>query len=74
MFTIFTDHSIETRLRSLNRAYESIKPPTISQVNTIYFDNFIDFTLVAESELPATEVPDLGVFQLLPGDAMSKFR
>jgi len=34
---------------------------------------FVDFTLVAESELPATEVPDLGVFQLLPGDAMSKF-
>eukprot|EP00088_Acartia_fossae_P070968 TRINITY_DN962_c0_g1_i5.p1 TRINITY_DN962_c0_g1~~TRINITY_DN962_c0_g1_i5.p1 ORF type:complete len:1038 (-),score=234.06 TRINITY_DN962_c0_g1_i5:373-3441(-) len=34
---------------------------------------FIDFTLVAESELPATEVQDLGVFQLMQGDAMSKF-
>jgi hypothetical protein len=34
---------------------------------------FVDFTLVAESELPATEVPDLGVFQLMPGDAMAKF-
>jgi len=32
-----------------------------------------DFILVAESELPATENPDLGVFHLMPGDAMSKF-
>jgi hypothetical protein len=34
---------------------------------------FIDFTLVAESNLPSTEVANLGTFQLMPGDAMSKF-
>jgi len=34
---------------------------------------FIDFTLVAESDLPATEVPNLGTFQIIPGDAMTKF-
>jgi hypothetical protein len=33
-----------------------------------------DFMLVAESNLPATELPNLGTFQLMPGDAMSKFR
>ena len=34
----------------------------------------VDFMLVAESNLPATELPNLGTFQLMPGDAMSKFR
>ena len=34
---------------------------------------FIDFMVVAESNLPSTEVHGLGVFQLMPGDAMSKF-
>lgn len=35
---------------------------------------FIDFTLVAESDLPATEVPNLGTFQLMATEhAMSKF-
>jgi len=34
---------------------------------------FIDFMIVAESNLPSTEVSGLGTFQLMPGDAMSKF-
>ena len=34
---------------------------------------FIDFMIVAESNLPSTEVHGLGQFQLMPGDAMSKF-
>ena len=34
---------------------------------------FIDFMIVAESNLPSTEVHGLGVFRLMPGDAMSKF-
>lgn len=34
---------------------------------------FIDFTLVAESNLPSTEVANLGTFQIMPGDAMSQF-
>lgn len=34
---------------------------------------FIDFMVVAESDLPSTEVSGLGTFQLLPTDAMSKF-
>ena len=34
---------------------------------------FIDFMVVAESNLPSTEVSGLGTFQLLPGDAMTKF-
>lgn len=34
---------------------------------------FIDFMVVAESNLPSTEVSGLGTFQLMPGDAMSKF-
>lgn len=34
---------------------------------------FMDFMIVAESNLPSTEVTGLGDFQLLPGDAMSKF-
>ena len=35
---------------------------------------FIDFMIVAESDLPSTEVSGLGTFQTMPGDAMSKFR
>lgn len=35
---------------------------------------FIDFMIVAESNLPSTEVSGLGTFQTMPGDAMSKFR
>ena len=35
---------------------------------------FIDFMIVAESDLPSTEVRGLGTFQTMPGDAMSKFR
>lgn len=34
---------------------------------------FIDFMIVAESNLPSTEVSGLGTFQTMPGDAMSKF-
>lgn len=34
---------------------------------------FIDYTLVAESDLPATEISNLGTFQVQPGDAMTKF-
>ena len=34
---------------------------------------FINFMIVAESDLPSTDVMGLGTFQLLPGDAMSKF-
>jgi len=34
---------------------------------------FIDFMIVAESDLPSTEVSGLGTFQTMPGDAMSKF-
>jgi len=34
---------------------------------------FIDFMIVAESNLPSTEVSGLGTFQLMPGDAMTKF-
>lgn len=34
---------------------------------------FIDFMIVAESDLPSTEVSGLGMFQTMPGDAMSKF-
>jgi len=34
---------------------------------------FIDFMVVAESNLPSTEVHGLGQFQLMRGDAMSKF-
>jgi len=34
---------------------------------------FIDFMIVAESNLPSTEVSGLGTFQIMPGDAMSKF-
>jgi len=34
---------------------------------------FIDFMIVAESDLPSTEVRGLGTFQTMPGDAMSKF-
>lgn len=35
--------------------------------------SFIDFVIVAESDLPATEIPSLGVFQIKPLDAMTKF-
>ena len=34
---------------------------------------FIDFMVVAESNLPSTEVSGLGTFQVFPGDAMTKF-
>ena len=34
---------------------------------------FIDFMIVAESNLPSTEVSGLGTFQLMTGDAMTKF-
>ena len=34
---------------------------------------FIDFMIVAESNLPSTEVSGLGTFQVFPGDAMTKF-
>jgi len=34
---------------------------------------FIDFLLVVESHLPATEVPNLGTLQLQPGENMLKF-
>jgi len=34
---------------------------------------FIDFMVVAESDLPSTEVHGLGMFSLRDGDAMSKF-
>ena len=36
--------------------------------------NFINFMLVAESDRLSTELPQLGTFQLMPGDAMTKFR
>ena len=36
--------------------------------------HFIDFMLVAESDRLSTELPQLGTFQLKPGDAMAKFR
>ena len=35
---------------------------------------FIDFMIVAESNLPSTEVSGLGTFETMAGDAMSKFR
>jgi len=34
---------------------------------------FIDFMLVAESHLSAIDVPNLGILQLMPGEAMTKF-
>jgi hypothetical protein len=34
---------------------------------------YIDFMIVAESNLPSTEVSGLGTFQLMLGDAMTKF-